>query len=200
MKLEQRKIHLMTLMSSVLTALMFVVVSPTYVQADRILDGHDARKWLLENKYIEEKPVYKIYYEKIGNQSYKKRVLTYKTTPRFEKFAKLFYSSPPSPDGLKGWAGNNTAPRDTYPMYLYNIVITVDWDKYLANKNIRYPNPKPPIKKATCPPGTKASTYDSNRCYVISTLSPYGMTTCSGQYAGFELTSGGRCAQYKDKR
>lgn len=55
-------------------------------------------------------------------------------------------------------------------------------------------------QKATCPPGTKESAYDNNRCFVISTLSPYGMTTCSGKYAGFELTSGGRCAQYKNKQ
>lgn len=57
-----------------------------------------------------------------------------------------------------------------------------------------------PPKKATCPPGTKESSHNRSRCYVISTLSPYGKTNCSGQYAGFELTSGGRCAQYKNKR
>lgn len=62
------------------------------------------------------------------------------------------------------------------------------------------PGGSPDSKKATCPPGTKESSYDRSRCYVISTLSPYGMTKCSGNYAGFELTPGGRCAQYKDKR
>ncbi|MBM9518895.1 hypothetical protein JWG39_03580 [Desulforhopalus vacuolatus] len=144
MKLEQRKILFMTLMSSVLTALMLIVVSPAEVQADRLLDGHDARKWLLENEYIEKAPVYKFYYEKIGNKIYRKRVLTWKTTPRFERFAKLAYSSPPSPDGLKGWTGQNLAPRDTYPMYLYNVVVTVDWDTYIAHKNKVSPNPKPP--------------------------------------------------------
>lgn len=34
MKLEQTKIHLMGLMSSVLTVLMLLIVSPTYVQAE----------------------------------------------------------------------------------------------------------------------------------------------------------------------
>ena len=52
----------------------------------------------------------------------------------------------------------------------------------------------------TCPPGTKESSYDSSRCYVLSTLSPYGMTNCSGQYAGFELSAGGRCVQYINKQ
>ena len=147
MKLERKNTHFMTLLSSLLITLMLVILSPTYVQADRILEGYDARKWLINNNYIEKQPVYKIFHEKIGNQSYRKRVLTYKTTRKFERFSKLFYSDPPSSDGFKGWNGYNVAPRDTYPMYLYNIVITVDWERYQRYINSFQPTSFQPIPK-----------------------------------------------------
>ena len=45
MKLEQRKTHLMTLLSFVLVTLMLVIVSPTYVQADtKFMSGTEALK------------------------------------------------------------------------------------------------------------------------------------------------------------
>jgi len=148
MKVEQRKTHSRTLLSFVLIALMLVIVLPTYVQADRILDGRDALKWLIENKYIENKYVITVTneYNANANYHYRKRHTSYRTTPRFERFNKLMYSDPASLDGLKGVNWYSATPREIYPKLINNVVITVDWQTYIAYKGYHNPNPpNPPI-------------------------------------------------------
>ncbi len=103
MKIEQRRTHLMALLSFVLIALILVTVSPTYVQANdnRILDGNNAIAWLKDNHYIERQP---IYINGIENYRMKKQ---------FEIFDKLMYSNPASPDGLKGVNWYSPTPLET---------------------------------------------------------------------------------------
>lgn len=135
MKLEQRKTYLMALFSFVSIALMLVIVSPTYVQADnnRILDGDNAIAWLKYNHYIE------------GDIYYIDGIPNYKTRPEFKTFDKLMYSDPTSPDGLKGVDWYSKTPRETYPKLINNIVINVDWQTYRKYEGSKNPqNPSPP--------------------------------------------------------
>lgn len=138
MKLEQRKIYLMGLLSSVLTVLMLMIVSPTYVQAEdiRILDGDKAIRWLQKNHYIENQHTY--------IDGYK----SYWTKDNFQIFMNLLYSSPPSMDGLKSVNYYSNFNRDRYPKAINRIVIIVDWQAYqdyINHKNLILTPHPPPI-------------------------------------------------------
>ncbi len=127
MKVEERKTHLMALLSFVITALMLVIVSPTYVQADnlRILDGDRAKKWLASIGYI----------------SCDQYNICVTKQRKFGKFDALL--SGYSPDGLRAVDYYTNKPWGDHPKSIENPVILVDWQVYQDYRRKKRPDPFP---------------------------------------------------------